>query len=338
LFARLLVGLIGGLLLGIAGAGLCMLAFGADSGYWALLLFWVAGLATAITAPSLVKASRWLLQAAGIGILLLVFSSAVVSDRLLPGSRAALPSPDHQNDTTILLLGMLLGGLALFAGLWIGRDPVRVPKAGNAALDETDSFDGVTPTGSHPILAAAAADETLRRRRWLAYMALPALVLLCVVLLWNAHIATQPALPGTGEEKTAELPVVTPLATAEAETLPAAAGTQPPPVTQPTEAPAITTSAARKECMAQVEAARLFLAVARESSSRGDYEVRIRDELERFKRERPVGPRTLTLISTAMWTRRGAADPGAGVWSREYSQCESTRNSGRYYVVRGGAN
>jgi hypothetical protein len=324
LFARLVVGILGGLLLGIAGAGLCMLAFGSDSGYWALLLFWIGSVGVAIAAPDFTHACRWLFIASGLATLLLVFSSAIVSERLLPHVDGPLQSASGETDTTILLLGMMLGGLALFAGLWIGRDPTPMPRTRAAGTDVTDNFElgaqGATWTGQHLKLPP--------RTRRLQYGLLALLVTFtCALLLWNARGPTD-------AEPAAVAPPAPPAEPAplQASALPVPAETPPPAAA----APAVTASHARQECMAQVEAARLFLSLARSSSSRGDYEVRIRDELERFRRERPVGPRTLTLISTAMWSRRGSPDPAPAVWSREYSQCEQTRNSGSFYVVRGG--
>jgi hypothetical protein len=328
LFARLIVGFLGGLLLGIAGAGLCMLAFGSDSGYWALLCVWFAGIAAALLAPDATRACRWLLIAAGVAILLLVFSSAIVSDRLLPGANGPLQG-DRRNETHILLLGMLLGGLALFSGLWVGRDPKPRPRSvmPDKHAESSDSSDANAATGKLPILDPA------RRRRALQYGLLgSAFVGLIALLLWNSR---------------STLPTAAPLTTAVPLPVAAAAVAAPPVTAVPrVEEPAVpaaltngvplSSSQVRQECMAQIEAARLFLALARDSDSRGAYEVRLSGEIERFRRERPVGPRTLTLIATAMWSRRAAPEPEASVWSREYSQCEQTRNSGSYYVVRAG--
>jgi hypothetical protein len=331
LFARLIVGCLGGLLLGIAGAGLCMLAFGSDSGYWALLCVWFAGIAAALLAPDATRACRWLLIAAGAAILLLVFSSAIVSDQLLPGANGPLQGADRRNETHILLLGMLLGGLALFSGLWVGRDPKPRPRGvvPDKLVDRSDNSDANAATGRLPIL------DPSRRRRALQYGLLGvAFAGLIALLLWNSR-STLPtaAAPNTVAEASL-LPV------SEATIATPAAAAVPPAEDAVRTAPAsgapISSSQVRQECMAQIEAARLFLALARGSDSRGAYEVRLSGEIDRFRRERPVGPRTLTLIATAMWSRREAPEPEAGVWSREYSQCEQTRNSGSYYVVRAG--
>lgn len=303
-----------------------MLAFGRDSGAWALVLLFVAGVAAAIAAPDFARACRWLLISSGLAILLLVFSSALVSDRLLPRAEGALQSIPRESDTTILLLGMMLGSLALFAGLWTGRDPKPLARNRAAGSDATDHFDigaqGATWTGQHLRLPP--------RTRRLRYGLFALFVIsTCALLLWNAR-RPAPTVRDAGDAAAArpadqpDLPqTIVP---------PVPAQPEPP----PTAAPPITASQARQECMAQVEAARLFLGLARDSTSRGDYEVKLRTELERFRRDRPVGPRTLTLIATAMWSRRKSPDPDAAVWSSEYSQCEQARNAGSYYVVRGG--
>jgi hypothetical protein len=329
LFARLIVGFLGGLLLGIAGAGLCMLAFGSASGYAALLCVWVAGIATALVAPDIVRACRWLLIAAGVAILLLVFSSAIISDRLLPGSSGPLQGTDHQNETHILLLGMLLGGLALFSGLWVGRDPKPKPRSvvSDKHTDRDHDSDANAATGKLPILDAGS------RGRVLQYGLLAVAFLgLIGLLLWNSRGTSTASV---ALKETAAVPTLS----VAAETIAAPVAAAALPVEEPAAATGaaapISPSQVRQECMAQIEAARLFLALARTSDSRGDYEVKLSGEIERFRRERPVGPRTLTLIATAMWSRRAVPDPDAGVWSREYSQCERTRTSGTYYVVRG---
>ncbi|MEO7773967.1 MAG: hypothetical protein ABIT36_12510 [Steroidobacteraceae bacterium] len=331
MFARLVVGILGGLLLGIAGAGLCMLAFGSTSGAWGLLLLWIAGLVVAIAAPDLTKASRWLLMISGIAVLLLVFSSAIVSDRLLPGAAHPLQPASHEEDTMVLLLGMLLGGLALFAGLWIGRDQPDAPRRHNESNDVTDNFSN-TPAARVAISLQRVAGTARGHSHALQYTILGALLLFGGLLVWSNRSETGDPVPSTAIANVAP-PTVAP-ASAEPPPAPAVpdAKLQPNPAAS---APALTPSQVRQECMAQVEAARLFLGLARVSSSRGDYEVRIRDDVERFRREKPVGPRTLTLIASAMWSRRERADPDASVWSREYTRCEQVRSGGTFYVVRG---
>lgn len=94
-------------------------------------------------------------------------------------------------------------------------------------------------------------------------------------------------------------------------------------------------SAARRECMAQIEAANLFLRFAREAADEESYGAATAPQIERLLAEKPVGPRTLSRIAERMWTLRDAPDRDAGWWSGQYARCEESRLAGAWYVVRG---
>ena len=94
-------------------------------------------------------------------------------------------------------------------------------------------------------------------------------------------------------------------------------------------------SAARRECMAQIEAARLFLQLARQSESRTGYVIASESQISRFLKEKPVGPRTLEHIAERMWNARGEPDRAGAWWAAQFSKCESTRRGGAHYIVTG---
>jgi hypothetical protein len=111
---------------------------------------------------------------------------------------------------------------------------------------------------------------------------------------------------------------------------PAASDAGPPPPTR-----AIAPSTARRECMAQIESARLFLQLARETQDPANYSQATEVQIARMLKARPVGPRTLTRIAERMWERREAPEREAAWWSSQYARCEAARSSGSWYVVRG---
>jgi len=109
----------------------------------------------------------------------------------------------------------------------------------------------------------------------------------------------------------------------------------PPPTVQPPKDTGLAPSAARRECMAQIESARLFQQIARQASDREGYAAATAAQIERMLKARPVGPRTLSRIADRMWDARGVPERGAAWWSLQYSRCEEARISGTWYVVKG---
>jgi hypothetical protein len=125
---------------------------------------------------------------------------------------------------------------------------------------------------------------------------------------------------------------------------------EPPPVVEaPPEAPpviaeapvqappvrGIAPSAARRECMAQIESARLFLQIAREAPDESAYSRSTSEQIARMLETRPVGPRTLARIAERMWALRESPERESAWWSGQFARCETARSSGSWYVVRG---
>ncbi|MET0291307.1 MAG: hypothetical protein ABW136_03015 [Steroidobacteraceae bacterium] len=108
----------------------------------------------------------------------------------------------------------------------------------------------------------------------------------------------------------------------------------PPPAPVP-QMPAITPSDARRECMAQIETARLFLQLARSTPTQAGYASATGAHIERILKARPVGPRPLERIADRMWEQREAPERDASWWSGQYARCEAARSGGTWYVVRG---
>jgi hypothetical protein len=94
-------------------------------------------------------------------------------------------------------------------------------------------------------------------------------------------------------------------------------------------------SRARRECLAQVESAHLFLNIARQADSPGAYTRSTNPQIKRMLDGRPVDPRTLQHIALRMWEQRSAPDRGPQWWSAQYARCEQALMTGSNYVVRG---
>jgi hypothetical protein len=94
-------------------------------------------------------------------------------------------------------------------------------------------------------------------------------------------------------------------------------------------------SRARRECLAQVESAHLFLGLARQAESAGAYTRSTNPQIKRMLDGRPVDPRTLQHIALRMWEQRSAPDRGPQWWSAQYARCEQALMAGSSYVVRG---
>jgi hypothetical protein len=87
--------------------------------------------------------------------------------------------------------------------------------------------------------------------------------------------------------------------------------------------------------MAQIESARLFLQIARQTEDSAGYSLATEEQIARTLKTRPVGPRTLARIAERMWELRDAADRDPAWWSTQFARCEQARSSGSWYVVRG---
>lgn len=110
---------------------------------------------------------------------------------------------------------------------------------------------------------------------------------------------------------------------------------RPPATPRATPTTPLMASAARRECMAQIESARLFLQLARQADNEAGYSLATEPQIDRMLQARPVGPRTLARIAERMWQQRDAPERSAEWWSSQFTRCEEARTSGNWYVVRG---
>jgi hypothetical protein len=94
-------------------------------------------------------------------------------------------------------------------------------------------------------------------------------------------------------------------------------------------------SRARRECLAQIESAHLFLMLARKANRPSTYTSATRPEIEQLLKSNRVPPRTLEHIALRMWEQRDAPERGPAWWSSQYASCEAARLAGAGYVVRG---
>ena len=94
-------------------------------------------------------------------------------------------------------------------------------------------------------------------------------------------------------------------------------------------------SAARRDCMAQVESAVLFALVAKGATSRGAYNVTVNREIKRLLAQHTVRePRTLDLIAAQTWAERSRVSASPRWWAVQYRQCEQHHLQGAQYLVR----
>jgi hypothetical protein len=155
----------------------------------------------------------------------------------------------------------------------------------------------------------------------------------------TASSADAPPPAADGDADASDVPRTEAAATRSASTAPAT--NTPVPATRPAgpgssaaPAPAPSrASLARRECMAQVEAGRLFIEQARQSTDRGDYENQVTREIERLAAARAITEYRLTLVSIRMWGLRDGDTPAAQWWTDQYRRCEATRLRGGEYVV-----
>ncbi len=78
---------------------------------------------------------------------------------------------------------------------------------------------------------------------------------------------------------------------------------------------AVAPSAARRECMAQIESAHLFLQFARQSATPEQYAHATQAQIAQMLKAKPVGPRTLNRIAERMWDARQAEQRNAAWWA-----------------------
>jgi len=134
------------------------------------------------------------------------------------------------------------------------------------------------------------------------------------------------------DEDASAVPVVAdPTAQSQPAAVPAVAA----PSTRARASHTITPSLARRECLAQVESAHLFMGIARRASSPTAYTRLTNTEIKRLASERPIGPYTLQHIAQRMWDRRAEPERSPAWWTRQYARCAETRTDGGTYVVRG---
>ncbi|MEP7314414.1 MAG: hypothetical protein ABI859_17650 [Pseudomonadota bacterium] len=93
-------------------------------------------------------------------------------------------------------------------------------------------------------------------------------------------------------------------------------------------------SAARRECMTQVESAVLFHRLAKDAASQGAYNVAVNREIKRLLERHPIGSgRTLDLIGMRSWEGRSQPAAPSTWWTTQYQRCELIRSQGERYVV-----
>jgi hypothetical protein len=140
-----------------------------------------------------------------------------------------------------------------------------------------------------------------------------------------------PRAPGAGS---ASVPDMDAILAAVAAARQAAAPAISLPESAPGSGVAVAPSAARRECMAQIESARLFLQLAHQSDNEAAYSLATEEQIARTLKTRPVGPRTLARIAERMWERRSSPEREPSWWSQQFTRCEQARSSGSWYVVR----
>jgi hypothetical protein len=161
----------------------------------------------------------------------------------------------------------------------------------------------------------------------LVVLALPVLAVYFTGRTAPAALATSPA-PGVTRTAAAPVLPVTPQA------VPALlAPLAPPSLTARLQA--VDPSRARRECLAQIESAHLFLMLARKATRPSTYTSATRPEIEQLLKSNRVPPRTLEHIALRMWEQRDAPERGPAWWSSQYASCEAARLAGAGYVVRG---
>lgn len=191
--------------------------------------------------------------------------------------------------------------------------------------DEATSAAGIS---SAPVAGAAAAAVTPTAMPATAATPSPA-AMVAVALADGARNAAAPLqhalgqrAPGASASATVLAPTaVTPETTAERDAT--------------TSRRALDPSLARRECLAQVESAHLFLGIARQSPRPSAYAVNTNPHIKRMLQSRPIGARTLEQIAQGMWEHRDDPDRDRAWWATQFARCERARIAGAPYTVRG---
>lgn len=256
----------------------------------------------------------------------------------------------------------VLAGLGLLACAWLAsRLPSAPAEVGTPVVNRQQVIDDDDPTLElDAIPAASAAGPAPRENRpspRLRSPLVPGIVstalFVVATLFWLGADAPREGLGGAVAR---ELPApASPIASAGAAEVatvaaepvaaPGSAAIEPPVEAQPPQEStaggsalpenAVAPSAARRECMAQIETAHLFLQFARQSATREDYARTTQTEIGRMLGSKPVGPRTLNRIADRMWEAREAEQRNPAWWATQFTRCEAARSSGSWYVVRG---
>lgn len=166
--------------------------------------------------------------------------------------------------------------------------------------------------------------------RGIALVPLALLVLALPVLgvYWSER-TTASAVPASMASRVANAPDASAAIATVASVTPAA------PLAPASRLPAVDPSRARRECLAQIESAHLFLMLAREANRPSTYTSATRPEIEQLLKSNRLPPRTLEHIALRMWEQRDAPERAPAWWSSQYTSCEAARLAGAGYVVRG---
>jgi len=201
-------------------------------------------------------------------------------------------------------------------------------------------------------LARAAADdiESLRiSHRVRASVSLMSAAAMVMAISWYGTSENPPSQPSQGPGATSPHFASTTVAAASGLPAPAVAvavehepasansQTDPLPVmAQPIAASHLPAfgSAARRDCMAQVESAVLFQLMARDAKTRGAYNVAVNREIKRLLGRHAVRePRTLDLIAAQVWAERSRISASPAWWTAQYRRCEERGLQGAQYLV-----
>jgi hypothetical protein len=244
------------------------------------------------------------------------------------------------SDTTLLPVS-LQAAIAVVGAAICAICAARIPppQPADKRNEDPDATLEIGATASHTVIVETQRTPPLRGAL-IAAIALSAMLVLSA-LYWLGDIVPGDSVStAAATERPADSPTLLqePPAAAEPELPPAAESIVEPapeiPIVEPAQS-ALALSAARRECMAQLETARLFLQIAREAPDPADYTLATEAQMERILKERPVGPRTLARIAERMWERRGEPEREPNWWATQYARCEAARSSGTWYVVRG---
>jgi hypothetical protein len=244
---------------------------------------------------------------------------------------AGLLIASHASSAFALMSTAVAVGAAMVCG---GLAAIQILRS--ASTDAAPATDGditveITPAG------LALPSQVARRHALLTtvgpFVAASAatVALLVGAVSWTSGrglpAAPAPALPAAPSVADATLPDPTPVILAapeQDEHLKVRANVRP-----------LDSSRVRRECLAQIESAHLFLTMAREAKGPGAYAQSTNSQIKRYSASRPVDSRTLQHIALRMWEQRHSPDRGPLWWSSQYSRCEETRVAGGGYTVRG---